>query len=76
MMGRQSGQLGMLLDIEELIPADHLLRKINAAISFDFVYEILTPYYPSNGRPSIDPVSMFKIPLIGYRLRNTVFLTI
>ena len=37
MMGRQSGQISMLiLDIEELIPENHLLRKINQMISFDF----------------------------------------
>ncbi len=50
----------------ELAPDKHLLRKINEAINFDFVYELLAPYYPSNGRPSIDPVSMFKMLLIGY----------
>lgn len=67
MMGRQSGQLGMMiLDMEDLIPANHLLRRINEAMSFNFIYEILAPYYPSNGRPSVDPVSMFKMLLIGY----------
>ena len=29
-------------------------------------YEILKPYYPANGRPSVDPVSMFKMLLVGY----------
>lgn len=62
MMGRQSGQLGMMiLDMEDLIPANHLLRRINEAMSFNFIYEILAPYYPSNGRPSVNPVSMFKM---------------
>lgn len=67
MMGRQSKQLGMqIIDIEMMIPQDHLLRKINQIINFDFIYEILAPYYPFNGRPSVDPVSMFKMLLIGY----------
>lgn len=67
MMGQQSGQLSMMiLDLSELIPNNHLLRKISQVISFDFIYEILEPYYPSNGRPSIDPVSMFKMLLVGY----------
>ena len=41
MMGRQSGQISMLiLDIEEMIPENHLLRKINQLVSFDFIYDI------------------------------------
>ena len=67
MMGRQSGQLSMMvMDLSELIPNNHLLRRISQVISFDFIYEILEPYYPSNGRPSFDPVSMFKMLLVGY----------
>ena len=47
MMGRQSGQISMLiLDIEELIPENHLLRKINQMISFDFIYDLVASYYP------------------------------
>ena len=65
-MGKQSGQLGMIWDMSEWIPDEHLLRKINGAVNFDFIYDLLAPYYPSNGRPSIDPVSMFKMLLIGY----------
>ena len=67
MMGRQSGQKSMvILDIAELIPRDHLLRKINQMVSFDFIYDLVAPYYPANGRPSVDPVSMFKMLLVGY----------
>lgn len=67
MMGRQSGQMSMvILDIAELIPNDHLLRKINQPVSFDFIYDLVAPYYPANGRPSVDPVSMFKMLLVGY----------
>ena len=35
-------------------------------VSFDFIYDLLAPYYPATGRPSVDPVSMFKMLLIGY----------
>lgn len=67
MMGRQSGQMSMIiLDLSELIPENHLLRKINQMISFDFIYDLVAPYYPANGRPSVDPVSMFKMLLGGY----------
>lgn len=67
MMGRQSSQMSMIiLDLSELIPENHLLRKINQVISFDFIYDLVAPYYPANGRPSVDPVSMFKMLLVGY----------
>ena len=67
MMGRQSGQMSIIIiDLSELIPENHLLRKINQMISFDFIYDPVAPYYPANGRPSVDPVSMFKMLLVGY----------
>ena len=56
----------VFVDIESRIPENHLLRKIDQKISFDFIYDLLAPYYPATGRPSIDPVSMFKMLLIGY----------
>lgn len=38
MMGRQSGQLSMMvMDLSELIPNNHLLRRISQVISFDFI---------------------------------------
>ena len=52
MMGRQSGQkIVVILDLAELIPENHLLRTINQIISFDFIYDLVAPYYPTNGRP-------------------------
>ena len=67
MMGRKSKQLCMvILDIEDLIPQDHLLRKIKAAIDFDFIYEEAEGYYSKVGRPSIDPVCLMKMLLVGY----------
>ena len=67
MMGRRSGQIGMqIVDMEMMIPQNHLLRKIDRMVGFEFIYELLAPYYPSNGRPSVDPVSMFKMLLVGY----------
>ena len=45
MMGRQSGQLSMVvMDLSELIPDDHLLRRISRVISFDFIYELLSVF--------------------------------
>ena len=54
------------VDIESLIPETHLLRKIERMVSFDFIYDLLAPYDPATGRPSVDPVSMFRMLLVGY----------
>ena len=56
----------LFVDMESLIPENHLLRKIDRMVSFAFIYDLLAPYYPATGRPSVDPVSMFKMLLIGY----------
>ena len=63
---------------ESLVPQEHLLRKIDAAVDFRKIYKIVGDLYcKDNGRPSVDPVVLFKIVLIehlyGIRsLRQTV----
>ena len=53
--------------IEELVPKEHLLRKIDATVDFDRLYEMVEPLYSEdNGRPSIDPVVLFKMVLIQH----------
>jgi transposase len=53
--------------IESLVPADHLLRKIDAVIDLEFIRERVRHLYcESNGRPALDPVVLFKLLLIGY----------
>jgi len=55
------------LSIEELVPGDHLLRKIDRHMDFGFVRERLYPMYcPDNGRPAVDPLVLFKMLFIGY----------
>ena len=67
MMGKQSGQIQMvILDIDSMIPEDHLLKRINNCVNFDFIYEKAAPYYSHVGRKSIDPVVLIKMLLIGY----------
>ena len=67
MMGRQMQQQELIfVSLEDLVPSNHLLKKIHCLVSFDFIYDILSSYYPINGRPFIDPVCMFKMLLIGY----------
>ncbi len=54
-----------IVSLEEMVPADHLLRKVDAVLDLDFVYDIVTEKYTlDNGRPSIDPVVLVKIVLI------------
>jgi transposase len=53
--------------IEDFVPEDHLLRKINRFIDFSFITEKVKPYYcEDNGRPSVDPIVLFKMMFIGY----------
>ena len=67
MMGKKDGQLCFtFVDLDELIPENHLLKRINRAIDFDFIYDLTRPYYSDKGRPSIDPVCMIKMLLVGY----------
>ncbi len=56
-----------MVSIEDLVPADHLLRKVENAIEFSFIREEVKDLYcPDNGRPSIDPVVLFKLCIINY----------
>ena len=53
--------------LEELVPEDHLLRKIDKTIDFSFINKICKPYYcENNGRPAIAPEVLFRMLFIGY----------
>ena len=49
-----------IVNIEELVPKNHLLRIIEKEFDFSFIYEYVEDLYSSYGRPSIDPVVLFK----------------
>lgn len=54
-----------MVSLDELVPIDHLVRKIEYAIDFSFIYDMVRDVYcEDNGRPSIDPVVLIKIALI------------
>ena len=56
-----------IVSIDQLVPEDHLLRKIDENIDFSFIYDLVKDRYcEDNGRPSIDPVTLIKIPMIQY----------
>lgn len=57
-----------LMCMEDLVPQDHLLRAIDQAIDFNFIYDEVKGLYSETewGKPGIDPVSLFKIVFIQY----------
>ena len=56
-----------LFCMDDLVPQDHLLRIIDKAIDWNFIYGMVEDKYsPDFGRPSIDPIQLIKIPLIQY----------
>lgn len=53
--------------LDELVPQDHLLRLIDKHIDFSFIYDLVEDKYShETGRPSIDPITLIKIPFIQY----------
>jgi len=69
MMGEKSGsqdQLFYQFNLDEQVPADHLLRKIDAVLDLSSLRAQLAPHYSHLGRPSIDPELMIRMLLIGY----------
>ncbi|NRD80993.1 IS1182 family transposase [Bacillus sp. BRMEA1] len=56
-----------MITLDQLVPANHLVRKIEAAIDFSFIYKLVQDMYSSErGRPSIDPVVLIKMAFIQY----------
>ncbi len=80
MLAKRAENRGQLefVSLESIVPQEHLLRKIDAAIDFKKIYEFVEDLYcEDNSRPSIDPVVLFKIALIQHiygipSLRRTV----
>lgn len=48
------------------VPKDHFLRKLEETIDFSFIHDLARPYYSHTGQPSVDPVVLLKMMLIGY----------
>lgn len=55
------------VSLEDLVPQDHLVRKIEQAIDFGFIHDLVADLYcKDNGRPAFDPTKLFKLLLLGY----------
>ncbi len=68
MMGRLEGRAEKLLyefSLEDAVPSDHLLRKIDRFLDFADLRAHLKPYYSHTGRLSVDPELMIRMLIIG-----------
>lgn len=53
--------------LDELVPANHILRKIEAAVDFSFIHDLCKDLYsPNTGRPAIEPELLFRMLFLGY----------
>jgi transposase len=69
MLGRHRSEpvLFQYVDVEALVPQNHLLRKVDAVLDLSFVREAVAECYsPSRGRPSVDPELALKMMLLGH----------
>ena len=69
MMGRQEGGQGQFFyafDLDRVVPPDHLVRQIDVVLDLSWVHKELAPSYSHTGRPSIDPVLMIRMLIVGY----------
>ena len=56
-----------MVSIEQLVPKDHILRKIDKYIDFNFIYNLVEDKYSqTTGRPSIYPVVLIKLVILQY----------
>jgi transposase len=69
MMGEQVGRQDRLFYefcLEDVVPADHLLRRIDAVLDLSWLRAELSPFYSHTGCPSVDPELLIRMMLIGY----------
>jgi len=69
MMGRREHGQGALFyefSLDEVVPPDHLVRRIDAVLDLGWVHKELDPYYSHTGRPSVDPELVLRMLIVGY----------
>ena len=68
MMGRQAAPEPLFYDfrLDDHVPANHLLRKIDVFVDLESIRQDLKPFYSQIGRPSVDPELMIRMLIIGY----------
>ncbi len=68
MQGKKQEQQKLFhtIGLERLVPPDHPVRIIKDVLDLRFLYKDTRPYYAHEGKPSINPVVLFKLYLLGY----------
>jgi transposase len=69
MMGHNGGNQNRLFysfNLDDHVPANHLLRGINQFLDLSDLRTYLAPFYSHTGRPSIDPELMIRMLMVGY----------
>lgn len=69
MMGKRSGgqkQLFYSFNLDDHVPADHLLRGIDQFLDLSELHQHLAPFYSHTGRPSVDPQLLIRMLVVGY----------
>jgi transposase len=61
-----SNKLFYTVNLDQLVPIDHPVRRISEVLDLKFLYRETRQYYSHEGKPSIDPVVLFKLYLLGY----------
>tara|TARA_B100001971_G_scaffold107550_1_gene98889 strand:+ start:346 stop:1713 length:1368 start_codon:yes stop_codon:yes gene_type:complete len=70
MMGTQAAPEQLFYDfcLDDHVPSDHMLRRIDPFLDLSEVRTSLRPYYSHLGRPSVDPELMIRMLIVGYCL--------
>ena len=69
MMGERVGRQDRLFYefcLEDRVPADYVLRKLDGVLDLSWLRAELCPLYSHTGRPSVDPELMIRMLLVGY----------
>ena len=65
-LNRDQGQLFYCFNLEQAVPEDHQARRIAGVLDLSWVHDELASHYSVLGRPSIDPVLMIRMLIVGY----------
>lgn len=73
MMGHKTVEpkLYMSFSLDAAVPVNHLVRRLASVVDFDFVRGLVRRDYSHTGQPSVDPIVLFKLWLLGYLFNIT-----
>ena len=54
------------VSLDALVPEDHVVRRLAEVLELEYLREMTKSYYARDGKPSVDPVVLFKLYLLGY----------